>query len=128
MSVRLRLFLMWLLMAAIPLQGLAAASMLFCAAATHDAKVQASHVSASVWHDHSSHVHAGPVAKQTAGLDKAPDATHECGLCAACCHSIAVTEPPAIAARVLELRIDLLDPFLLIASQPSSIPDKPPRV
>ena len=128
MFARLRLFLTCLLMAAVPLQGFTAASMLFCAAATHEVKAQSNHASASGQHDHSSHTHANGTATTTAqGSDHVTDAFHKCGLCAACCHSVAITELPSIVAAISAPRADLADPFVLIVSRPLAIPDKPPR-
>ena len=47
---RIRIFLVWLVIAAVPLQGLAAASMLFCGTGPYGAVAQtAIHHEVSVW-------------------------------------------------------------------------------
>ena len=128
MTARLWLFLAWLMMAAVPLQGFAATSMLFCAAATHDVKVESTQAIASGHHDRAGHRHAADlVAKKAQGSVTSPDATHQCGLCASCCHSVAITEFPSIVALVHAPQAELADPFVLIHSRPSPVPDKPPR-
>lgn len=128
MMARLRRVLVWLVMAAIPLQGFAAASMLFCAAATHQPQAQAVQAIQSSHHDHFGHSHAGvSVAEKAQGSDELPDAAHKCGLCASCCHSVAISESPSIAPLISAPRAGLADPFALMQSRPSPVPDKPPR-
>jgi hypothetical protein len=138
---RFRTLLAWLIMAAIPLQGLAAASMLFCGMGAHHAPSQQVgsmkqapvHVAdkATGEHDHSAHSHAAPEqAKKSADTStgKLPDASHKCGVCASCCHSVAIAEFPALVAFATAPQADLVEPFVLIQARPSPVPDKPPRV
>lgn len=71
MSRVLRIVLMWLAALALPVQGVAAATMVFCAT---------SHQSAAA-HDHAAHYDA------SAADDGEPD-TMSCSVCASCCMSV----------------------------------------
>lgn len=126
---RFRRFLAWLVVAAIPLQGLAAASMLFCGMGEHHAPAQVA-AAAGGQHDHSKHSHAAEVqVKKTADNTnkQLPDAAHTCGVCASCCHSVAITEFPQLVAFAPVPQAELAEPFVLIHARPSQVPDKPPR-
>jgi hypothetical protein len=124
---RIRLLLAWLVLAAIPLQGFAAASMLFCGSGQRQqSQVQ---VHASAGHDHAAHGH-GPAAKVGQAADSAtqlPDSSHQCGVCASCCHSAAITETPRAIALAPPPQSRAAEPFVLIHPRPSTVPDKPPR-
>lgn len=139
---RLRTIVAWLVMATLPLQGLAAASMLFCGMAAHDAHPQLAtdlshashastvHVATTVEHDHSLHGHAQaqPAAKHgNSSGTKLPDASHKCGVCASCCHGVAIAEHPQRVAFAPAPQADLIEPLVLIQARPSPVPDKPPR-
>ena len=135
---RFRLFLAWLIVAAIPLQGLAASSMLFCGMGGHHAPAQVAAAepdidsrgsTASAGHDHSKHSHAGDVqAKKTDDAGKKlPGAAHKCAVCASCCSIVAITEFPALVAFAPVPQAELAEPFVLIRARPSQVPDKPPR-
>jgi hypothetical protein len=127
MMARWRLWLACVMLAAIPLQGIAAASMLFCRAATHDA-AQSTQAAATVQHDHAGHSHAErSAATPTQGSESLPDAAHPCSLCASCCHSVAITEPLAIAALTAAPQTELADLFAPLPNRASPVPDKPPR-
>lgn len=138
---RFRLFLAWLIVAAIPLQGVAAASMLFCGpgpqhasaqvAATQHGKLLGA-VDAKSAHDHAEHGHDAEVqfkAKNSGedGSKKLPDITHKCGICASCCHSVAIAEFPQLVAFAPVPQAELDEPIVLIHARPSPVPDKPPR-
>ena len=135
---RFRLFLAWLIVAAIPLQGLAASSMLFCGMGGHHAPAQAAAAqadmdsrgnTASAGHDHSKHSHLGDVQVQktdNAGK-KLPDPAHKCAVCASCCNVVAMTEFQSLVAFAPMPQAELAEPFVLIHAQPSRVPDKPPR-
>lgn len=128
MLVRLRLVLTWILMAAVPVQGFAAGSMLFCAAATHEVAGQGSELAAQ--HDNAGHSHeAGAVAKPGTPTGKAAvaDTQHQCSLCAACCHSVGIMELPSAWQADSAPQAELADPFVLIVSHLTPLPDKPPR-
>lgn len=96
MSRLVRLTLLWLLAAALPLQGLSAATMLSCAGGQHDHAVsqvlnQVHGSSAAAAHSHthavqvSQHQPAGTdhTQPEKSGLDKA--GAHKCSACASCC-------------------------------------------
>jgi hypothetical protein len=132
----LRLVIAWLLMAAIPLQGLAAATMAFCAGEHHGQPAQVAaeagvHKHAEgVTHDHSA---AATEAKDSGTSGQAlasralPDAGHKCGVCASCCYSVAIAQSTHWPAFVPLPQAELAEPFVLIHAPPSQLPDKPPR-
>lgn len=135
----LRVLLAWLVMAAIPLQGLAAASMLYCGMGAHhgnEAVVASLHSpapadrAAAGRHDHSGHGHVAPVdAGKIAddGQPRLPDAAHKCGVCASCCHSVAIAEFPQTLVFTPLPQAELAEPFVLIDARPARVPDRPPR-
>ena len=114
---RIRLLLAWLVMAAIPLQGFAAASMLFCGAAAGQGTAVVAMADGP--HDHAAHRHGDG--------DAAGKASHSCATCATCCHSAAITETPRVPALPPLAGTLAAQPFLLILARPSAVPDKPPR-
>jgi hypothetical protein len=139
--LRIRRVLLCLMMLALPLQGFAAAAMLYCGsgpahqamqtqAATQDSLQSHDHTVASMQHDH----HAQPIdtaaqtqTDQAQAQAQLPDATHRCGVCAACCSVLALTDVAhAIAVPSLPPS-DLAEPFVLIDTVPSRQPEKPPR-
>lgn len=132
----LRLVIAWLVMAALPLQGIAAASMLFCEQAAH------STVSQPSGHDHASHSHGGDdgsaKAEQSAKQDvQQADASqgkaglvddgHACPICASCCNLVALSETAALSfGGDSPLAQPLQGPSRVI-SRDAPTPDKPPR-
>jgi hypothetical protein len=130
---RLRAFFVWLVMAALPLQGIAAVSMLYCKGhAAGAAQSQAHHphaADAGAAHDHSKHSHARaesvkPSGDAPAGL---PDIAHKCGICASCCHPL---ETGGFAGwpRFAPLpQAQTTEPFVPIHAATLPLPDKPPR-
>ena len=134
-----RVLLAWLVMAAIPLQGLAAASMLYCGMGAHhgaEAVVATLHSPVSAEsgaterHDHSQHGHGTAVeGKKIADevKQKLPDAAHKCGVCASCCHSLAITEFPRTVVFAPLPQAELAEPFVLIHTRPTLVADRPPR-
>jgi hypothetical protein len=128
MLARWRLFLTWMLMAALPLQGFAAGTMLLCGPATHEVAVVAAHQDAG--HDHATHGHpSADGAKQgsASNQDAADDAQHQCNLCASCCHSVGITELSSVSRTAAPPAADLLDPIVPVASHLSRLPERPPR-
>ena len=132
----MRVLLAWLIMAAIPVQGLAAVSMAFCqgahqhAAATHgDGGLDP----ATIQHDHSMHKHAGEapqieVTDADAVSAKAlPDASHKCGVCASCCHSLALAQLPQWPVFASAPQVGSAEEVVLIHATSPERPDKPPR-
>ena len=137
--LRVRCLLVWLIVAVIPLQGLAAVSMLLCetgvrhapaqVAAAHHEQLSSAGI-ASGPYDPSQHSHADGVQVKKAGENtgnKLPDSAHKCGVCASCCHSVAITEFPSLLAFAPLPQAEWAEPFVLIQPRPSSVPDKPPR-
>ncbi len=140
---RFRLFLAWLVLAALPLQGFAAATMLFCGMeqTTSAAQVGGSdgnhgHTHAAValkaGHDHAAHGHA------TAGDSKAKTVTgddsgsqdktsHSCPICASCCHVVAVGGFEAIPQVSAPPSFEPTHPTPRVVTRTASVPDKPPR-
>ena len=119
-------------MAAIPLQGVAASSMLFCAMESHHPhemqavlKHAAAHP-ATARHDHSTHGYQKALT-ESASSSSLPDASHVCGVCGACCHGSAIAELPRWTAPLPLEQTRESEPFVLIHSPPFGVPDKPPR-
>ena len=138
MLSRLRLLLALLVMAALPLQGLAAATMAFCGGPQHGRAHAAQPVApaahAAESHDHSVHAqgdhgggaHADPLAGQ-ASPSSLSDLNHVCGICAACCHGAAIDSFAQWPAFAPLPQASWAEPFVLIHATPSGVPDKPPR-
>ena len=125
---RFRLFIAWLIMAAIPLQGMAAASMLFCGMDAHHGPAQVGVQAEAGHHDHAQHGHADVTQAKKAGADKkAPDGSHKCPVCASCCYSAAIAEFPPLAVFAPVPQAESAEPLVLIHARPSPVPDKPPR-
>ena len=133
--VRIRLLFAWLVLAAIPLQGFAAASMLFCGMGPgHGAQVQQSTASSdriNHHHDHAdgahSHAKVEKVNKSVEGKAQLPDSSHKCGVCGSCGHSCAITETPRSLAVTPMPQARAVAPLVPIHPRPSPVPDKPPR-
>ena len=125
---RIRLLLAWLVVAAIPLQGFASASMLFCGMDALQQQVQVQ-VQVQGEHDHAAHGHTKTVTKEAqADADaQLPDAAHTCGVCASCCHSPAISQTDAPLATASLPQAKAAEPFVLIHRRASPVPDKPPR-
>lgn len=129
---RLRILFAWLLMAALPLQGFAAASMLFCGMGTQ-------HQSASTAvapHDHAAmlgqatvgHVHAKAIGAAHGALPQTQhDTQHKCSICAACCNGVALIGLQQSMAVATAAQSELAEPLVLIHTRPAPVPDKPPR-
>jgi hypothetical protein len=133
---RLRVFLMWLMMLAVPLQGYAAASMALCGAQQTGARAtmadshagQPAHAAVA---DHASHHHHEAAAE--AGPDDGPNASHthgdgvaKCSTCVAC-HAVALTVGVQLALLHALPQADLAEPASAMAKFASDVPDKPPR-
>lgn len=96
-----RIALMWLIALAVPLQGFAATSMLFCAPA-HEAAAHHEHPG----HDHVQHGHAhhaaAPDAHASAGMNhddagaQSADKSSatKCSVCASCCSAVTMPAEP----------------------------------
>ncbi len=123
--IRVRLFLAWLLLAALPLQGLAAASMALCQQG-HDAVASAP----AAGHHGAAHDHDGAAAADSHDhQDQAndADADHRCMVCGTACHAVAIASEPVHWLPAPAPRAPLDEAFVRIASRPAPVPDKPPR-
>ena len=103
-----RLFLMWLLVLALPVQGVAAASMLHCGPARGNSPGA---VAQGQGHDHARHAHAGHAADEALQAQPADHAAavdddllvHDasqvgCSACASCCSATAIPAAPLVLA------------------------------
>lgn len=119
--MRLRLLLAWLLLAAVPLQGFAGASMLFCGG------VPSHHAQSASAHDHAGHDAATHAQQDEGDAKQLPSALHTCAICATCCHGAALTQAAPVVQLPPAPSPVLHGPVVLIRSQPAQVPDKPPR-
>jgi len=138
---RLRVFLFWLLMLAVPLQGFAAASMGLCGTAKAPVSVamvdtHASHAShGDSQYDHKMHAHHEAAAEphqQHATADTHHDAAshvdgfHKCASCAAC-HAVALMDLVHGEQIHSSPQAEMAEPASAMATQVPRVPDKPPR-
>jgi hypothetical protein len=125
-------------MLALPLQGFASASMLYCGPASQGTAnaqsaqhngVQAAdhHGNHHSAHGDSSHEHShSPAAVDDTTSDLHQDA-HKCLMCAFCGHSVAVNEFPSAPAFGEPAHVSPPEPWVLIVPMAARVPDKPPR-
>ena len=125
----LRILFAWLLIAAVPMQGFAAASMLMCGMGEqHQHTAQASEP-----HDHvAMHGDMGaaepsPAHAASPAPDASADADHTCSICAACCNGIALVGLNHLAAVAPAPQTELAEPFVRVHTLFAPVPDKPPR-
>ena len=123
--------LLWVLVALMPLQGFAAASMLCCLARPAHELVMTS--------DGSVGAGSAPLAVDARGhkLDSArldepllrggDEERHGCGVCASLCHAIALTGAAATVKVTLPLGQTPRQDQPLVTTRPFPVPDKPPR-
>jgi hypothetical protein len=90
MTWGLRTVLTWLLVLALPVQGLAAQRMLFCAPAQHHV------VQAQAQHDHSAHMHADHSKADAKPVAPAKASHGKCSACASCCGAMAIVSSPLV--------------------------------
>ena len=125
----LRILFAWLLIAAVPMQGLAAASMLFCGMGVqqlHTVQTSEPHDHAAM-HGHGTGVEPGHAQAADPTPGASPDTTHKCSICAACCNGAALVGVDYVVAMAPAAQVELAEPFVLIRALPSPVPDKPPR-
>jgi hypothetical protein len=135
----LRACLVWLALLALPLQGFAAASMLFCGAGgtgpISSGQVAKAHISDGAHHHHGDHGQSGhhPAGAQADSAD-APaqpagpgDAGHRCGVCASCCNLAAIASFLPLIQPGAGPPADLPPVVLRVATRVALLPDKPPR-
>lgn len=136
--LRFRTLLLWLMMLALPIQGFAAASMLFCGMAANNATTAAQvspatdHHAANgsvLQHELSDDMDMVKMSPQSSDVQKHfSDVTHKCGICAACCGAAWINHLPSYIAVGSSQLNDLAEPVVLIQVVPSRLPEKPPRV
>lgn len=134
-------FLLWLMMLAIPVQGFAAASMLYCGMGTeHHANPtqpapESHQASQATVHMDLSTVAMddlpGMVNDHAVQADdfsaKIPDSSHKCGVCAACCNLIGIPGVPSWMASAISPPTQYLEPLAQFYAAPSRLLDRPPR-
>lgn len=120
----LRLVIAWLIMLAIPLQGIAAGAMTFCGP---------SHIAsdAAAMHGHQGGPHAHDVSESDPGAgpgaDALPGVDHECSACASCCMAVALVGQPRLSGVAAQPRAEPAASVVQIRTVAVSLPDKPPR-
>lgn len=136
--IRLRSLFIWLVVLALPLQGLAAVTMVLCGSAPHHTFVAAevdsaaASVASTAGHDHTQHDHAAALSSGDAGglpdgLGKTTPLNHKCGVCASCCHSIAISSSPVTVSAQPLPAADMAEPFVVIHAVPPQALERPPR-
>ncbi|MEJ8859503.1 DUF2946 family protein [Variovorax robiniae] len=124
----IRALFVWAVMLAVPFQGYAAASMLYCAT-TETPLSESIAAAAMASHDHHDHSSAAPEAGADHHHDQGASddgSAHKCGTCGAC-HTVALTSAlPAILPGSLP-SADLAEPFIAVAELAPRVLDKPPR-
>jgi hypothetical protein len=118
-----RLLVACLLIAALPLQGIAAASMAFCATGGSPAAAQA----APHGHDGAAaHTHA--VAATPDGSATAlPDTAHACSVCMACCHAVGLVQTAEFGALQPSPQGPIAAASAPLYERPASVLERPPR-
>jgi len=125
---RLRLFVLWMMMFAVPFQGYAAAAMVLCepAQASAMAPSMPEHGASHAGQQH--HHEAAPSGHDHA--DKAsgtmPDSFHKCGTCGAC-HATALVSELQLAVFQALPPAGLKEPSFAMATLVPRVLEKPPR-
>ena len=125
----LRRLLTWVIIALLPVQGYAAASMISCGPMHAEMAAAAGHANGA-GHDHGSHHHQG--AGVPAHEDEPSFSTlgeFKCSACASCCTAPAVPSSPGLTFAVPQVHAELI-PFHP-ASEDWFVPDgleRPPRL
>jgi hypothetical protein len=130
---RLRLFVLWIVMFAVPFQGYAAVAMVLCGPGSAGA-VAAVSAKAAGAHDHARH-HDGDTHEAVShaahgSTDKAagaqPDGLHKCGTCGAC-HACALIASLPLAVFHDLPAAALAEPAIAWTAVVPHVLDKPPR-
>ena len=142
MSRLLRRVLLWLLMLALPLQGLAGVARVHCADGDHAATIataQAAHaapghgIDHDPGHDHPAPGHAGALAAQQGVADDVPGssggatAAAKCSACAACCVALALVPQWSQASAPAPRGVAPLPPAAPVTTFLTPGPERPPR-
>lgn len=137
--LRMRMLLTWIVLLAIPLQGVAAASMLFCGMSSQERVSHVHAVGAAGDHQqrqdharHKQHHHQGNL--ESAQIQGDPAETqqhagsaHKCSVCAACSHSVGMT---GFSTALAVAAAPQAEPDMVVAamhSHSTRVDDKPPR-
>jgi hypothetical protein len=126
---RLRAFLLWAVMLAVPFQGYAAASMALCTTA-HPDSASSMEIAHAGEHDHGAHQHAAQNLHHSSDDESAAsesDSAHKCGTCGIC-HAVALVNSPSLGVARHLPETDLFEPFTIVATTSPGVLDKPPRV
>lgn len=129
---RLRLLLFWLLVLVVPLQGFAATTKLLCDSA-RGAHGHSAADARGEEHDHSRHAHGNARLYMDTHADAGMTATsldgpaHHCGLCAACCHAVALGHEFQAVFASPPPQADIPEVAASIPSRSTRQPEKPPR-
>lgn len=118
MNAYVRLVLVWLMLLAIPFQGIASAAMLACA---HDAPPKTVQTAAPPCHEMADSAHDG-------AHDSDTDHDERCSACAACCMGAAMTPPAPLAAAPQSIPARAAPAATgRIAAVDLALPERPPR-
>ena len=127
-------FLLWLMMLAIPVQGFAAASMLYCGTDPEHHAMQTQsvpeshHESGSKADMHDEIGVAGEQADQAHDMTgKLPNSEHKCGVCASCCNLIAIADVSSSGTAATSPPAHYLEPLAQTYAVPSRLLERPPR-
>ena len=127
----LRRVLTWVIIALLPVQGYAAASMIACGPMHAEMAAAASHATGADGHDHAAHGHEHAGVSQDGGDEQPSFGTlgkFKCSACASCCTAPAVPASSDLSFAVPQVHAELI-PFYP-ASEDSFVPDgleRPPR-
>ena len=122
----IRTLLVWLLALALPMQGVAAATMAFCGQA-HQAVAAADHSRHQLHADHDAHRAQLHTAEPGSDAPAAPSEAHTCSACASCCSVGAILTAlpsvplPDFAPTVFVATVTAVDAFVADGL------DRPPR-
>ena len=122
-----RLLAAWLVLASLPLQGIAAASMLYCHQAVAAAvTVQGDHSGHDQGRHASAAAHDGHASDHGQAADPG-DADHKCPVCGGLCHVMGIPESTPVAPSADAPPAELPQPRALALTRAPPRPDKPPR-
>jgi hypothetical protein len=137
MSLTLRKFLAWCLLAALPWQGVAAAAMVLCQSAPQTGAVSAPVADHAVVHaHHPGHDGGGALTASHAAQHGDPmvgghglqaDADHHCSACSLCSHGLAMPAIPVTLQTPCAPQGPIAGVVLRADSHVAPVPDKPPR-
>lgn len=145
--LRIRLLLAWLVIAALPIQGIAATSMLSCEKSAHSTVSMRASELARAAHRHGADgdhalspsdgdvsTQAEPSAKLIGDkLDGAKDRAglvkvgHECPIFTLCCNLVALSEMPIVSLAGDSSEAPPFQGPVRVSTRHAPIPDKPPR-